>query len=71
MRRERQEREAPVVHPGYRIDKIPVEGPVGLLFTIATLFIFLTGVPETRIFLAVSLPAGIVVAILLRLVHHE
>ena len=53
-------------HPGIRIDKIPASGATGLIFTIASVVIFLT-LPAVRWFAAFSLPVGLVVAVLLRL----
>jgi len=35
-------------HRGIRMDKIPVEGPIGLLFVFATVFIFGVGIPAVR-----------------------
>lgn len=48
-------------HPGIRIDHIPVEGPAGLLFTAASLLVFLA-VPEVRGFLGLTLLGGIPLA---------
>ena len=54
-------------HPGIRLDKIPAKGWAGLLFTLAAMAIFLVRVPETRWFLALAVPAGILIALLLHL----
>ena len=35
-------------HRGIRIDRIPVEGAIGLLFVFATIFIFGIGIPAVR-----------------------
>ena len=35
-------------HRGIRMDRIPVEGPIGLLFVFATVFIFGIGIPAVR-----------------------
>jgi hypothetical protein len=35
-------------HRGIRIDRIPVEGAIGLLFVFATVFIFGIGIPAVR-----------------------
>jgi len=35
-------------HRGIRIDRIPVEGAIGLLFAFATVFIFGVGIPAVR-----------------------
>jgi hypothetical protein len=58
------------VHPGFRIDKIPVSGAAGLLFALASMGIFLW-LPEIRWFLALAVPAGVVVAIILRLTDRS
>ncbi len=58
-------------HRGIRIDKIPVEGVVGLIFGIGTLLIFLTGVPETRWFLLISVPIGVIVGTILYIWHKQ
>jgi len=59
------------MHPGIRIDKIPVEGGVGLLFTIQVLVMILLFLPEARWFLALSLPTGVVIGIILRLTSRD
>lgn len=46
-------------HQGIRIDRIPVEGKLGLLFTFATIFIFGFGIRAAREFLAVTGMIGI------------
>jgi hypothetical protein len=48
-------------HPGIRIDRIPVDGLAGLLFTVASLLVFLA-VPEVRGFIGLTLLGGIPVA---------
>lgn len=58
-------------HPGIRIDRIPAEGPEGLLFAVAAVLIFLVGVPEVREFLLISLIGGIPTAGLLYLWHNQ
>lgn len=47
-------------HRGISISHIPVEGAVGLLFVLATGFIFGVGIPAVREILAVTLPLGII-----------
>jgi hypothetical protein len=59
------------IHPGIRIDKISVEGPAGLLFTIGVLVLFLIGLPAARWFLALSLPLGVVIGVILRLTSRD
>ncbi len=51
-------------HPGIRIDKIPVSGPMGLMFTIASMVIFLA-LPVVRWFFLLSLLPGLGVAAIL------
>ncbi len=52
-------------HPGIRIDRIPVTWTVsGLLFVVATLFVFLVGVPVLRYFLLIGLVGGALVGLL-------
>jgi hypothetical protein len=52
-------------HPGSRIDKIPVKGVVGLIFVIGFLIVLLVAVPATRWFLLISLPAGVLVGVIM------
>jgi len=52
-------------HAGIRIDRIPVTWTIaGLLFVLATLFIFLVGIPAVRYFLVIGLVGGCVVGLL-------
>lgn len=51
-------------HQGIRIDNIPAEGIGGLFFVVGVLLITLIGVPASRPFLGVALPAGVLVAAL-------
>jgi hypothetical protein len=51
-------------HPGIRIDKIPVNGTMGLVFTIASMVIFLA-LPVVRWFAILSVIPGLVVAAIL------
>ena len=46
-------------HRGIRVDRIPVEGAVGLLFVFATLFIFGVGIPAVRGLLLITGSLGI------------
>ncbi|HUG43925.1 MAG TPA: hypothetical protein VMN76_06760 [Acidobacteriota bacterium] len=52
------------LHQGIRIDKIPANGIGGLIFAIGIAAIALIGIPASRPFLAVALPAGALVAVL-------
>jgi hypothetical protein len=53
--------------------KIPVEHGegMGLLFVIAVITPILIALPEARNFIAVSLPIGVIIAIILRLIHRD
>jgi len=51
--------------------KIPIKGGVGLIFTVGILIIFLLSLPEARWLLALSLPVGIIIAVLLRLTSRD
>jgi hypothetical protein len=59
------------MHPGITMHKIPIKGSAGLLFTVGMLIIFLIRLPEARVFLALSLPVGVVVAWVLRRSRRE
>jgi predicted branched-subunit amino acid permease len=52
--------------PEIQIAKIPVTGGMGLVFTVGTIAIFCLALPEARWFVALAIPAGVVVAIALR-----
>ena len=58
-------------HRGIRIDSIPVEGIPGLLFVIATVYMFLGAIPATREFLLISGSAGVLGAGLLYYWHNQ
>jgi len=60
-------------HPGINMHKIPVgdgEG-MGVLFVIGVLVPILIALPEARNFILASLPIGIIIAIILRLIHRD
>jgi hypothetical protein len=59
------------VHPGIRIDEIPVKGPIGLVFALGVLAMILLALPEVRWFMALALPTGVVIAIILRLTRRD
>lgn len=59
------------LHPGIRIDKIPVRSAAGLIFVITVLAIFLIGVPATRWFLILGIAGGIVTAAILHFWHNR
>jgi len=51
--------------------KIPVKGAMGLVFTLGVLAMILLALPEARCFLALSLPTGILIGIILRLTRRD
>ena len=53
------------MHPGIRIDRIPVEGWVGLLWGTVIMIRTLIVIPDARWFLLASTPGGVLVAIAL------
>ena len=57
-------------HQGIRIDNIPAKGFAGLLFTIATVVIFM-GIPAVREFLLIGLIGGIPLSALLYFWHNQ
>ena len=59
------------LHPGITMHKIPVEGPMGLVFTVGVLAMILLALPEARWFLALSLPTGVVIGTILRLTSRD
>jgi len=59
-------------HPGINMHKIPVGGDVmGLVFAIGVIAMILIALPEARSFLALSLPTGVVIGIILRLIRRD
>ena len=46
-------------HQGIRIDKIPVDGIPGLIFAVATVFMFAAAIPAIRELLLITGPLGI------------
>lgn len=51
--------------------KIPIKGPAGLLFTVGMLIVFLLYLPQARWFLALSVPVGVIIAVILRLTSRD
>jgi len=59
-------------HPGITMHKIPVGGNViGLVFAIGVVAMILLALPEARSFLALSLPIGVVIGIILRFTRRD
>ena len=54
------------MHPGITMHKIPVKGWAGLVFTVGIIAMALIFLPAARWFLALSLPTGITIGIILR-----
>ncbi len=50
-------------------DAFPVKGAIGLIITLGVMLIVLIGVPQARLWLFISVPVGILVALLLRFVR--
>jgi hypothetical protein len=59
------------MHPGITMHKISVEGGAGLLFAVGIIVIALLSLPQARWFLALSLPTGVVIGIILRLTNRD
>lgn len=59
------------IHPGITMHKIPVKGAAGLIFTVGMLIVFLIRLPEARWFLALSLPLGVIIGVILRLTSRD
>ena len=60
-----------VLHPGITMHKIPVKGSMGLVFTLGVLVMTLLALPEARWFIALSLPIGVAIGIILRLTRRD
>lgn len=56
---------------GPNMSKIAFSGAAGLVFALGSIAILFVGVPPVRWFLALSLPLGIVVGIVLHFAHHD
>jgi hypothetical protein len=53
------------------IEKIPTKGVLGALVAVGILVIILVAVPAARWFLLITLPAGILVGVVLYLLHRR
>jgi hypothetical protein len=60
-----------MLHPGITMHKIPVKGSMGLVFTLGVLAMILLALPKARWFLALSLPTGVAIGIILRLTRRD
>ena len=59
------------IHPGIRIDKIPVKGAGGLIFTLGIMVIVLVALPQARWFLLISVFLGILIGLVLYLTRRD
>jgi hypothetical protein len=59
------------MHPGITMHKIPVKGLAGLVFTIGIIAMTLISLPQARWFLALSLPTGVAIGIIVRLTSRD
>jgi hypothetical protein len=53
------------------IEKIPTRGILGALIGVGIMVVILVAVPAVRWFLLLSLPAGLLVAAILYLLHRQ
>lgn len=58
-------------HPGISIHHIPVEGSVGLLVVVGTVFIFGAGVPAIREIFVFIAPLGVLASVILLYWHKR
>lgn len=59
------------VRPEINMAKIPADANVGgLIFAIATIVVFLVGIPEIRLPFTVALIAGVAIALILHFLRH-
>ncbi len=59
------------MHPGMSMHKIPVKGPVGLIFALGIVVIGLLSLREIRWFLAFSLPIGVLIGLVMRFTRRD
>ena len=59
------------LHPGITMHKIPVAGGPGLLFVMGIVLMIVLSLPQARWFLALTVPTGIAVGIILRLTSRD
>ena len=57
--------------PEIQMAKIPVKGGIGLLFTMGTITIFCLALPEARWFLALAIPVGALIGLILHTWHKR
>ena len=59
-------------HPGISIHKLPIAGDkMGLVFVVGMLAMILIAHPEARWFVALSVPTGLAISIILRLTSRN
>jgi len=60
------------MHRGITFHKMPVGGDlIGLVFVIGIIVVALVGLVEARMFIAVALPLGVLIGIILRLTSRD
>ena len=52
-------------HWGPRIDKIPIKGWIGAVITIGMMVCIMAGVPQSRLWLFIAVPLGLIFAVVL------
>jgi len=57
-------------HWGPRIEKIPIRGGIGAIIAIGLMIGLLADVPETRLWLFVSVPLGLIFGLIFYLRHR-
>jgi hypothetical protein len=57
--------------PEIQMAKIPVKGGMGLVFTMGTITIFCLALPEARWFLALAIPVGALIGLILHTWHKR
>ncbi|HJT00052.1 MAG TPA: hypothetical protein VJ756_13255 [Terriglobales bacterium] len=57
-------------HWGPRIEKIPIRGGIGAIIAMGLMIGFLAEVPETRLWLFISVPLGLIFGTILYLRHR-
>lgn len=57
-------------HWGPRIEKIPIRGGIGAIVAIGLMIGFLAEVPATRLWLYISVPLGLIFALILYVRHR-
>jgi hypothetical protein len=64
-------RHSPEEDRGFRIEKIPLKGRMGLVLAAGVMIFFLIALPAVRWFFILTLPAGILVGVVLYFIHRR